>query len=514
MAHTAHSDPEQVIERFDSEEQIQQKANELTELIKSSKHFIAFTGAGISTSAGIPDFRGPEGAWTLKAQGKVRKTKTISTTQAIPTATHMSLLELQKQGYLKFLISQNCDGLHRRSGFPPDKIAELHGNSNLELCSQCGKEFLRDFSATSSYRYDVHDHRTGRNCTECGGELVDSIINFGESLPEHAIKTGFSNAEQSDLCLVLGSSLTVRPACDMPKTVGKKKQCNLVICNLQNTPLDSYSSLRVYSKTDQLMQLVMKNLNLTIPPFILHRCVKIEVEVSGNTSNLKINAVDSDGSPYTLFPGITVNGERLEKEPFEHSCTGVNEAEVVLYFMGHYNEPPVKLNVPLKENLKQFYVMGYNPMNGHWDVQNKGEHMEFIKVARRVPTELQKIPAKIQQKPKINQATGFSVHPKEDCPHFGSQIKMNIASLLNDQFNKNTCHTCKDQTENWMCLNCGETFCSRYVKGDAKQHFKDSGHTVAISFSDISIWCYSCDDYITHPLLTGIIQQLQKAKFG
>jgi len=514
MAYTAHSDPNQVIERFDSEEELIQKANELTELIKSSKHFIAFTGAGISTSAGIPDFRGPEGVWTLKAQGKTRKAKSISTTQAIPTTTHMALIELQKQGYLKFLISQNCDGLHRRSGFPPDKIAELHGNSNLELCSRCGKEFLRDYSATSSYRYDVHDHRTGRNCTECGGELVDSIINFGESLPEHAIKTGFSNAEQADLCLVLGSSLTVRPACDMPKAVGKKKGCNLVICNLQNTPLDNYSSLRIYSKTDQIMQLVMKNLNLTVPPFILYRCVKVEVEKNQNTPKLKISALDSDGSPYSLFPGISINGEKFDSEPFEQTVSNATEAEVILYFMGHYNEPPVKLIVPLTDNMQCFYKMGYNPMTGKWDVENKGSNMEFVKVIRRVPTELQRIPPNIQQKPKINQATGFSVHPKEDCPHFGSQIKMNIASVLNQKFAQNTCHTCQDQSENWLCLNCGETFCSRYVNGDAKKHFKDSEHSVAISFSDISIWCYSCDDYITHPLLTGIIQQLQKAKFG
>jgi len=262
------------------------------------------------------------------------------------------------------------------------------------------------------------------------------------------------------------------------------------------------------------MQIVMKNLGLTIPPFILKRCVRVECSVNGNSSTVKVNALDSDGSPYSLFPGITVNGERLEQEPFEHVCTGEGDAEVVLYFMGHYNEPPVKLKVALNKNLTCYYTMGYNPMTGVWDVENKGDQMEFIKVTRRVPTELQKIPQSIQQKPKMNQATGFSVHPKEDCPHFGSQIKMNIATVLNDQFNKNTCHTCNDKTENWLCLNCGETFCSRYVKGDAKQHFKDSAHSVAISFSDLSIWCYDCDDYITHPLLTGIIQQLQKAKFG
>jgi len=95
------------------------KAKQLADLIRQSKHFIVFTGAGISTSAGIPDFRGPEGAWTLQAQGRQRTTAAVSTLQAIPTATHMALVELQNQGLMKYLVSQNCDGLHRRSGILP-----------------------------------------------------------------------------------------------------------------------------------------------------------------------------------------------------------------------------------------------------------------------------------------------------------------------------------------------------------------------------------------------------------
>lgn len=95
------------------------KAKQLADLIRQSKHFIVFTGAGVSTSAGIPDFRGPEGAWTLQAQGRQRTTAAVSTLQAIPTATHMALVELQNRGLMKYLVSQNCDGLHRRSGILP-----------------------------------------------------------------------------------------------------------------------------------------------------------------------------------------------------------------------------------------------------------------------------------------------------------------------------------------------------------------------------------------------------------
>lgn len=123
------SDPEAVKEYFDSAEVLEQRANELVALIKQSKHFVVFTGAGISTSAGIPDFRGPQGVWTLQAEGRVRTEPTVSTLKAIPTPSHMSLVKLQNEGILKYVISQNVDGLHRRSGLSPDKVHILHTHS-------------------------------------------------------------------------------------------------------------------------------------------------------------------------------------------------------------------------------------------------------------------------------------------------------------------------------------------------------------------------------------------------
>lgn len=159
MAFSAHKDPEQIKEHICDEETLDKQADQVATLIRNAKHFIVFTGAGISTSAGIPDFRGPQGVWTLRAQGQVAQSKT-STIKAFPTVSHMSLVSLEKAGLLKFLISQNTDGLHRRSGFPIDKLAELHGNSNLEYCKKCKKEYFRDFKARSG-GLDVHDHRTG-----------------------------------------------------------------------------------------------------------------------------------------------------------------------------------------------------------------------------------------------------------------------------------------------------------------------------------------------------------------
>lgn len=130
--------------------------------IKSASHFVSFTGAGISTSAGIPDFRsgvgtvletGP-GAWEKAANlAKVDKNKKYKKTniqKAMPTLTHMAYVALMANNYLKFIISQNVDGLHRKSGIPPENISELHGNTNVEICTKCHREFLRDFRVRNS----------------------------------------------------------------------------------------------------------------------------------------------------------------------------------------------------------------------------------------------------------------------------------------------------------------------------------------------------------------------------
>jgi len=113
---------------------------------------------------------------------------------AIPSKTHMALVQLERYGLLKYLISQNVDGLHRRSGFDPLKLAELHGNTNLDICEKCGKKYLRDFRVRTAK--SVHDHKTGRICEnpKCKGSLNDSIINFGENLPEKDLDDGFVHA--------------------------------------------------------------------------------------------------------------------------------------------------------------------------------------------------------------------------------------------------------------------------------------------------------------------------------
>ncbi|KAF4994323.1 hypothetical protein FDECE_13155 [Fusarium decemcellulare] len=373
MANTAPKVP--LPERRDAPEVIDQQAAKLVNLINKSKHFIVFTGAGVSTSAGIPDFRGPEGAWTLRAQGRARTTKAVSTLQAIPTPSHMALLELQNRGVLKYLVSQNCDGLHRRSGIRPEMISELHGNSNRECCRDCGKEYIRDFRAVATYEKTVRDHRTGRKCARCGGVLHDSIINFGENLPEEALKLARDHAEEADLCLVLGSSLTVTPANEIPEVCGARRSSKLVICNLQKTPLNSQAHMHVYSEADALMTRVMAGLGFPIPTFILKRRLVVKTDMDKNERQvIALNGIDVDGTPVSYLRSVKLEYNRrvARSEPFTFNfrdalSTGT-DLKFELEFMGHYNEPNLVIDYQVQgdKGPEAVYDLHYDPSTGEW----------------------------------------------------------------------------------------------------------------------------------------------------
>jgi hypothetical protein len=151
------------------------------------------------------------------------------------------------------------DGLHRRSGLTSDELSELHGNCYKEYCSDCKKEYLRYFDVTLTVG-DYRNHVTGRLCDDCGGILKDTIIHFSETLPKDELQKSISNAYKSDVSLVLGTSMRVHPACDIPIY---NKNVDLVIVNLQKTPFDDKSKIRVFAKTDDFMKLLMEELELT-----------------------------------------------------------------------------------------------------------------------------------------------------------------------------------------------------------------------------------------------------------
>ncbi|CAA7062665.1 unnamed protein product [Microthlaspi erraticum] len=251
-------------EFFDPSNVLQCKINELAEMIQKSKHLVVFTGAGISTSCGIPDFRGPKGIWTLQREGKDLPKASLEFHRAMPSMTHMALVELERAGILKFVISQNVDGLHLRSGIPREKLSELHGDSFMEMCPSCGAEYLRDFEVET-----IGLKETSRKCSneECGAKLKDTVLDWEDALPPKEIDPAEKHCKMADLVLCLGTSLQITPACNLPlkclKGGGK-----IVIVNLQKTPKDKKANVVIHGLVDKVVAGVMESLNMKIPPYV------------------------------------------------------------------------------------------------------------------------------------------------------------------------------------------------------------------------------------------------------
>lgn len=260
-----HGPGEDITEYEDAPEVLEAKVAELAEMVRKSRHMVAYTGAGISASAGIPTYRGPEGVWTLLAKGLHAKAD-VTLDQAVPTQGHMALAAMleSEQVPLAHIVSTNLDGLHRRSGVPKSCLSELHGSAYLEVCSECGTEYERVFDTTP--RGSRSDHKTGRVCEQpgCEGDLLDSIVNFGENLPEDQYGSAYEHSTAGDLALVLGTSMRVSPACDLPRAVYGKKSGAMVIVNLQKTPYDDAAALRIFGKTDQVLCMLASHLGVEV----------------------------------------------------------------------------------------------------------------------------------------------------------------------------------------------------------------------------------------------------------
>ncbi|GAB4818266.1 hypothetical protein N2152v2_005312 [Parachlorella kessleri] len=169
--------------------------------------------ASISTACGIPDFRGPNGIWTLQRSKRPLPPMKTSFVAARPSYTHQALVALVRTGKVTYIVSQNVDGLHLRSGVPRSQLSELHGNCFAERCDRCKAEYVRDFEIET-----VGFKRTGRLCSQqgCGGQLRDHILDWEDALPDDELEAAKRHAGEADLAICLGTSLQITPACNLP----------------------------------------------------------------------------------------------------------------------------------------------------------------------------------------------------------------------------------------------------------------------------------------------------------
>jgi NAD-dependent deacetylase len=230
-----------------------QKVEQLKTFIVESDHPVVFTGAGISTESGIPDFRSKNGIWTKykpidfrdfvadeekrRESWRMRFAAEKLIADAGPNIGHLAIAALYRQGKLGAVITQNIDGLHQASGISDDKVIELHGNSTYAVCLQCRKRYELD-----EIRKIFFPDETVPMCNQCGGMIKTATISFGQSMPVREMQLAEEQALTCDLFIVIGSSLVVYPAASFP-IIAKKNGARLVIINRDATELDQYADL-------------------------------------------------------------------------------------------------------------------------------------------------------------------------------------------------------------------------------------------------------------------------------
>lgn len=242
-----------------------QDLDRFARMIRDASRIVAFTGAGISTESGIPDFRSPgTGLWNkikpvefqdFMASEEARQeswrrrfeSRDSSWDDAKPNRGHLGVAKLVEQGKCIGIITQNVDNLHQDSGVPDEQIVELHGNSRYAACLSCHARFeLADLKAQFLARGRVD------SCDRCGGIIKTATISFGQAMPEEAMRRAQQMTEASDLFIVIGSSLVVYPAAGFPE-YASRRGARLVILNREPTPLDNIADLVLHGEIGPTM---------------------------------------------------------------------------------------------------------------------------------------------------------------------------------------------------------------------------------------------------------------------
>lgn len=248
-------------------------AGELASLIRQSSRALVFTGAGLSTECGIPDFRSPGGLWTrnkpipFEAFLSSRAARTEawrrkfamdeSFRNARPGRGHRALAAMVRAGLVGGVITQNIDNLHQASGIPSDRLVELHGNGSYATCLACGLRYELD---RVRERFDALGGEAP-DCEACGGPVKSATISFGQAMPEAQMRRATAWTLGCDLFIAVGSSLVVYPAAGLP-AAASQAGARLVIVNREETPLDAMAYLVVPAEIGPFLDEVARELGL------------------------------------------------------------------------------------------------------------------------------------------------------------------------------------------------------------------------------------------------------------
>jgi NAD-dependent deacetylase len=249
---------------------LQEQLDDTVELMQQAKRIVALTGAGISTESGIPDFRSPDSVWrenppvgyhdflqnadARQKYWQTRKGLSGQVADARPNAAHLALAELERRNILLGIITQNFDGLHQDAGHDPERVVELHGTSRYAACTLCGAR-----SSMQALQQRIDSGERDPRCELCGGFLKAATILFGQRVPEAELARAKEMALNSDLFLVIGSSLKVTPASTLPR-LALQRNVPLIIINLQPTALDPYADVAIHERAGDVLPAIVAKL--------------------------------------------------------------------------------------------------------------------------------------------------------------------------------------------------------------------------------------------------------------
>ncbi len=254
----------------------EERVGRAAEMIREARRIVVFTGAGVSTESGIPDFRGPGSFWTKFDPEDFTIGKFLSSPEtrrkqwrflvsgglfkdARPNAAHLAIAELEALDRLECVITQNIDNLHQMAGNDPSRVFELHGNMRWIRCVDCG-----DRSALEEIlsKYGTTDAPPA--CVCCGGIMKPDVIFFGEALPEEALREAIWHANHCDLLIIVGSSLVVYPAASIP-FAAEQAGAKLVIVNLTPTPADGIADVIINAPAGEALPRIIAEVKRRSP---------------------------------------------------------------------------------------------------------------------------------------------------------------------------------------------------------------------------------------------------------